>query len=535
MDKKDIRNVRRWQVDAAKRAKIAGFDIVYVYATHGYLLADFLHPSNKRNDEYGGSLENRVRLTREMLEETREAVGDSCAVAIRFSADNGEFDDEPHSEENRAVVEMLSDLPDLWDVNARNYDIEIGSSRFVKEGALEDYVRWVKQVTSKPVVSTGRFTAPDTMVRQVREGVMDLIGAARPSIADPFLPRKLREGRIEDIRECIGCNICSAGDRIGVPIRCTQNPAMGEEWRRGWHPEWIPKKGSDRSVLVVGGGPAGLETARALGQRGYPVTLAEATTGLGGRVMRESLLPTLAEWGRVRDWRIAQLNKLPNVEIFLDSRLDAEQIIEFGADRVALATGASWRKTGIGRTHTAPIPGHEASHVLSAEDVLNGLRPGGRVVIFDDEGYYMGAVVASALVASGAEVTLVTAAGTAAAWSFNTDEQVLTQMRLLREGVAIETSTSLMNIGEGSVELGCVFTGRTRSLPADHVVMVTSREPNDSLYGELYDRIDITRVGDCSAPGIIAAAVMAGHRYAREMDEPEQDVPFRRDEPTIIP
>ena len=134
---------------------------------------------------------------------------------------------------------MFAELPDLWDINARNYDFEIGSSRFVKEGALEEYVRWVKQVTTKPVVSTGRFTAPDTMVRQVREGVMDLIGAARPSIADPFLPRKLREGRIEDIRECIGCNICSAGDRIGVPIRCTQNPAMGEEWRRGWHPEWI--------------------------------------------------------------------------------------------------------------------------------------------------------------------------------------------------------------------------------------------------------------------------------------------------------
>jgi dimethylamine/trimethylamine dehydrogenase len=534
MDKRDIRNVRRWQVEAAKRAKIAGFDIVYVYATHGYLLADFLHPSNQRNDEYGGSLENRARLTREMIEETREAVGDTCAVAVRFSADAGEFDDEPRSEENRAVVEMLAELPDLWDVNARNYDIEIGSSRFVKEGALEEYVRWVKQVTSKPVVSTGRFTAPDTMVRQVREGVMDLVGAARPSIADPFLPRKLREGRIEDIRECIGCNICSAGDRIGVPIRCTQNPAMGEEWRRGWHPEWIEEKASERSVLVVGGGPAGLEAARALGQRGYPVTLAEATTQLGGRVAREAALPTLAEWGRVREWRIAQLNKLPNVEIFLDSRLDAQQILDFGADRVVLATGATWRKSGVGRTHIAPIPGHEGDHVLSAEDILDGARPAGRVVIFDDDRYYLGAVVASALVASGAEVTLVTPAGTAAAWSYNTDEQVLTQMRLLREGVKIEALTSLEAVGEKSAELGCVFTGRSREIPADHVVMVTSRDPNDALHGELCDRIDITRVGDCSAPGIIAAAVMAGHRYAREMDAAEKDVPFRRDEPTIV-
>jgi dimethylamine/trimethylamine dehydrogenase len=379
MDKRDIKNLRGWQVEAAKRAKSAGFDIVYVYATHSFLVASFLHPSNQRSDEYGGSLENRVRLLREMIEDTKEAVGDTCAVAVRFSADSGAFDEGSDNEENRAALEMLAELPDLWDINARNYEVEIGSSRYVKAGALEEYVRWVKQVTTKPVVSTGRFTEPDIMVRQVREGVLDLVGAARPSIADPFLPQKLREGRVEDIRECIGCNICSAADRIGVPIRCTQNPAMGEEWRRGWHPEWIEPKASERSVLVIGSGPAGLEAARALGQRGYKVTLAEAGTELGGRVAREAALPTLAEWGRVRDWRIAQLGKLPNVEIFLDSRLDAAQIREFGADRVVLATGATWRRSGVGRSNRVPVPGHEAEHVLSAEDILDGARPGGRV------------------------------------------------------------------------------------------------------------------------------------------------------------
>ena len=179
------------------------------------------------------------------------------------------------------------------------------------------------------------------------------------------------------------------------------------------------------------------------------------------------------------------------------------------------------------------IPGHERDHVLSAEHILDGARPGGRVVVFDDDHYYLGSVVASALVSAGAEVTIVTPAGMVASWSYNTDEQILTQKRLMREGVKIETLTSLATVGEKSVELACIYTGSTREILADHVVMVTSREPNDALYTELVDQIDITRVGDCSAPGIIAAAVMAGHRYAREMDAPERDVPFLRDEPRI--
>jgi dimethylamine/trimethylamine dehydrogenase len=269
LDRSDIRELRRWHVDAAVRARRAGFDIVYVYATHGYLLSQFMSPLNDRTDEYGGSLENRARLVRELIEETREAIGDTCAIAVRYSADVGGPDGQPNTDEPREMFALLAELPDLRDINITDYSYEMGASRFVKEGSLEPYVNWVKPLTSKPVVSVGRFTTPDTMVRLVRQGVLDLIGVARPSIADPFLPNKIKEGRIEDIRECIGCNICSAGHRRGVPLRCTQNPTMGEEWRQGWHPERIPAKASDRSVLVVGAGPAGLEAARALGQRGY--------------------------------------------------------------------------------------------------------------------------------------------------------------------------------------------------------------------------------------------------------------------------
>jgi dimethylamine/trimethylamine dehydrogenase len=416
-----------------------------------------------------------------------------------------------------------------------DYSWEMGASRFVKEAALEDYMSWVKQVTTKPVVTVGRFTSPETILRQVKQGIVDLVGAARPSIADPFLPTKIREGRFEDIRECIGCNICFTSVVHGSPVRCAQNASMGEEWRRGWHPERIAPKASERKLLVVGGGPAGLEAAVWLGRRGYAVTLAEARTELGGRVTREtSSLPGLSEWARVRDWRLAQLKQLPHVEVFLDSALDAAQILEFEADRVALATGAAWRQDGRGRRHEKPIPGWQDAQVITPDDVMDGVLPQDPVLIFDDDHYYMGGVLAEKLGGAGLDVRLVTPAGRVSDWTLWTEEQRRTQARLIELGVRIEIDSDIASLGAGKAVLACVHTGRTREVQAASVVMVTSREPNDALYHELCERIDIARVGECSAPGSIATAVFAGHRYAREMDAEEAgDVPFLRDRPQV--
>ena len=185
---------------------------------------------------------------------------------------------------------MLAELPDLWDVNVSGWANDSATSRFEKEGYQEQYISFVKTLTTKPVIGVGRYTSPESMVSAIERGIVDFIGAARPSIADPFLPTKVREGRFDDIRECIGCNICVTGDLLMAPIRCTQNPTMGEEWRRGWHPERIAPRKSKEEILVVGGGPAGLECARALGQRGYTVVLVEAERELGGRVNPESAL-----------------------------------------------------------------------------------------------------------------------------------------------------------------------------------------------------------------------------------------------------
>ena len=207
MDSQDIRELRGWYVDAARRARSAGFDIIYVYAGMGYAPYEFLLPAlNKRTDAYGGSIENRARLLREILEDMKEAVGGTCAVAVRFSSDA--LLDVPGKDlpsEAHEIVSLLAEVPDLWDVKSADWTVETASARFSEEGAQEPLISFVKPLTTKPVVGVGRFTSPDEMVRQVRRGVLDLIGAARPSIADPFLPRKIDEGREDEIRECIGC------------------------------------------------------------------------------------------------------------------------------------------------------------------------------------------------------------------------------------------------------------------------------------------------------------------------------------------
>ena len=538
MDKSDIRDLRRWHRNAALRAKAAEFDIVYVYATHGYLLAHFLDAeTNTRSDEYGGSLENRTRLVRELIEETKEAVGDRCAVAVRFAADAKEGEDgQPIFGERQEMFAMMAEMPDLWDINIADYSLEMGASRFVKEGALEPYMKWVRSVTTKPVVTVGRFTSPDTMVRMVKSGVTDLIGAARPSIADPYLPNKIAEGRLEDIRECIGCNVCYSGDSLSVPIRCTQNPTMGEEWRRGWHPEKIAPRASDSLVLVVGAGPAGLEAARALGVRGYRVALAEAGRVLGGRVTREASLPGMSEYIRVRDYRVQQLQKMPNVDVYLESRLTPQDVMDFCADHVVIATGASWRRDLFDGKRFAPIA-EDGTPVLTPDDIMEGKLPAGPTVVYDADGYYLGGVIAERLRKAGLEVTLVTPNERVSQWSENTGEGWRVPGHLMGLGIELVTAHGLDWFDGETVTLACEYSGRERSLAASGLVVVGQRAPVDDLYYALRNAggdgtlpFTLARIGDCEAPAIIAAATYAGHRYAQDLDRAvDIDLPMQHE------
>ena len=377
------------------------------------------------------------------------------------------------------------------------------------------------------------------MVRMVRDGVLDMIGAARPSIADPFLPKKIEEGRWQDIRECIGCNICVTGDFTATPLRCTQNPTMGEEWRRGWHPERIRPKNTDATALVVGAGPAGLEAAQALGKRGYDVVLAEATSELGGRVAREARLPGLSAWIRVLDYRKGQLEQLPNVELAFGSELTADEVLEYGFDHVAIATGARWRNDGVGRWHVRPIAIDPAMQVLTPDDVMAGGRPRGqRVVLFDDDHYYMGGVLTELLVGEGFDVTIVTPESRVSSWTEATMEQHRIQKRLIEMGVTIHVTHTVTSVGAERVTAACAYTERELELACDSFVNVTARLPVDALGVALRERSSepgaptLRVIGDAWSPGTIAAAVWEGHRFAEELGEPPSNgdqPPFQRE------
>ncbi len=528
MDQKDIKDVIRWQVDAARRARSAGFDIVYIYAGMGYLGYEFLlEEYNHRSDEYGGSTENRVRFVAELLEATKEAVGDDCGVALRISLEELRAKPSDHFESQaHEVVSLLSDLPDLWDVKMDSSPTDCGSSRFRAEGAHEPVIDFVKQVTDRPVVGVGRFTSPDTMVSQIKRGVLDLIGGARPSIADPFLPNKVREGREDEIRECIGCNICISSWHDGVPVRCTQNATAGEEWRKGWHPEKFDSPGSNDRILIVGGGPAGLEAALVAAKRGYRVAIADKASEMGGRLLFETRLPGLNSWSRVQDYRLYALRQMGNVDIYTDSELGVEEVFALEYQRVAIATGARWTRA-LYSSLEIPVGELNKPNVFTPDDLAAGTIPEGPVLVYDFDNYYLGGVIAEHLAAQGIATSYATPAGHASAWTIMTNELPFVQQALHRHNVAINTEALLDSFDGEQVQLANIFTGALTHISARSVVIVGLRLPNTDLFDALSEREpewketgikSVDRIGDSLAAGALVHAIYSGHSYARQLD-----------------
>ncbi len=545
MDKKDIKDLIQWHVIATERAIQAGFDIIYCYAGMGFLPYHFLHPTfNNRNDEYGGSLENRSRLMRELISEMKEVAGDRAAIAVRMSTDELlTFKSESSESEAHEFFEINGEFPDLWDIKMSSWFKECPSGRFAESGHMEPYNSFVKKLTSKPVVGVGWFTSPDIMAKQINDGILDFVGAARASIADPFLPNKLKEGREDDIRECIGCNICASCYNQGIPVRCTQNPSMGEEWRRGWHPEKIKPKSSDNSVLVIGGGPAGLEATLSLARRGYSVAIADSNKELGGRINMESKLPGMTSYKRVVDYRVNQINQLSNVDVFLDNTLSPDDVLELGFDHVVTATGSAWQPS-IMDEKSAPVLIDKTDTIFTPENVLNGCELKSPVIIFDFDYYYMGGLMAEYIKDLGYEVMIITPFDKVSPWSFNSNEIDEIQLRLQEKDIRVITQCRIKKVKDSSVKLIHKVSHEETDIDRGSLVLVGYRKQNDSLFSDLNSREEdlkisgiksLQNIGDSNAPGAVVHAVFAGHLYANTFDQEDNcsDDNFKLEYPVI--
>lgn len=547
MTRQDIQRVQNDFVIAATRARDVGFDIIYAYGAHGYLMTQFLSPlTNRRTDEYGGSLANRTRFQRETLELMREAVGVDCAIALRMSAHGGDELQGIELDEMLEVVQVMDPLVDLFDVNVGAWPQDSGTSRYYPEGSQQPWTRRIREATTKPIVGVGRFTNPDTMAAIVRRGELDLIGAARPAIADPFLPTKIREGRLDEIRECTGSNLCILREETFNQLGCLQNATAGEEYRRGWHPELFAQpEDPARAILVIGGGPAGMECAMVLGRRGYEaVHLVEAEAELGGKLRWTRQLPTLGDWGRVVDHRVIGLEKLANVEVVLGRRLSVEEVRNYGADIVVVATGSHWVTDGSQPDHLEPICGHEGS--LTPEQIMAGERPAhGTVVIYDTDHYYVGPGLAELLVSEGYETHLVTTAPRISPVSDESLEGDMLRRHLHGLGVVFHTGVTILGIGDTHV-YGETEFGDEWSIATNGVVLATQQVSDDHLLRELTSDNDalvaagvsaVYCIGDAQSPQMPSEAIFDGHRLARELDsaDPSFAQPWLRERLVLEP
>lgn len=548
MTEAEFTELEAWYAAAAARAIDAGFDLVEIGASEvdNVMLMALMSRYNQRTDRYGGPIENRARLLTETLEQVRAVACDRAAVGVRLCVDTLDGTDQGirSGVEAGQIIRLIDPLIDYLSVQAGGW----GSDRYGTDpepssaaGAnfQAEHIRAARAATAKPLVGVGRFTDPDLMARVITSSQQDIIGAARPSIADPYLPRKIAAGRAGDIRECIGCNMCSSRFVRGVTIACATNPAAGYEWSLGWDAEDIPPAANaDVPVLIVGAGPAGLECALTLAGRGFTqVHVADAAAEPGGAMTWIRRLPGLAEWDRLTAWRIAQLRRT-SVKLLLHTRMTAADVLDYGAPIVICATGAAWAADGVNWHTRRPIAGAGTGlpHVLTPDQAITTELPRSqRVLVYDCDGQHTAAGVAQLLAIRGLDVRLATPFGVAAPYLEQSFEAAAVRRRLAARAVTTACGTAVESIEPGRVRLS---RGReTWTVDAGTVVLVTQRLPRSGLYRQLESEpgrlgaagiTGLYRIGDCVIPGHPGDAVWSGHRLAMAIDTPD---PGRPDPP----
>lgn len=526
MSKREIREMVEAFRVSAENLRLAGFDGVMVHAAHGAIAEQFLSPYfNRRTDEYGGSLENRMRFLVEVLEAARQGAGDELAVGLRFNCDellSGGYDTREAYEVLRRLAKSgLIDYVDL-DVAIEPDQFYLGMPPvFVEPHVYTPYVEAVRgAVGDIPVLSVlGRLTSVADGEAAIASGLCDMVGAARALIAEPHLVRNAYEGKEDRSRTCIACNWCMAALYEGAQT-CTINPSAWRE--RSWGEDAFTLAPRRCRVVVVGSGPAGLEAARVAARRGHEVILFEARDRCGGALALWASLPGRDFYAKSIDWWERELRRL-GVDVRLNTPATASAILAENPDAVILATGARYSESGCSNHRDAPIPGHEQDFVYSPEAILLGeASPSGKIVVLDGEGIHTGVGVAEVLAGRGASVEFLTPHYSPVSLRVIATQDAAFIMRRLRAAnVQISVSCYIKEIGDHRVVVSDLYSEKEWILEdVDGVVLSTGRVSVNTLEKELDGKVaQLFVVGDAAAARMWATASYEGHKFARYIGE----------------
>jgi 2,4-dienoyl-CoA reductase-like NADH-dependent reductase (Old Yellow Enzyme family)/thioredoxin reductase len=519
LDRGEIAEIVQAYAAAARRLQRAGFDGADLCAYARHLIDQFWVPSvNRRTDEYGGSLENRLRFAVEVIGAVRAAVGRAFVLGLRVSGDEL-IPDGLHLDEVVAIVRALDALGQL------DYFTVSGSTgetpRFHQKlmpfadappGVYAPLAARIKQEVRAPVIYAGRVVDPRHAERLLADGACDLVAMTRALMADPWMPRKAAEGRLDDVRMCVGMQEgCLGRSSRGLTLSCSQNPVTGRE---GELAELVPAA-APRRVVVVGGGPAGLEAARVAALRGHEVVLYERTSALGGQVLIAARAPLRPGYGEAVHWLVRQLRKTP-ATVRLGVEATAERVLADRPDAVVVATGAVPRRPAV--------PGANLPGVVTVEDVLSGAAVAGpRALVVDGTGRIQAGLAADFLAAQGRSVTVLTAYHTVCDNTEGSTKEPLYE-RLYQRDVTMIVDASLVGIeADGAGRLRALaqneYSGRAVGLePVDTVVLAYGGRAVDGLAQALRGRVaDVLLVGDAMAPRLLHDALLEGTRAARRL------------------
>ena len=545
--REEIRLMNEAHRQSVKHLREAGFDGVEIHASHSGMIEQFLSPYfNRRTDEYGGSLENRMRLLVETLDITREAGGPDMAVGMRFNCDElveGGY----HTSDSYEVVQSICErgLVDFVDLDVAMEPLQLRygmPSVFIDEHVYKPYVEKVRGAAGKvPVLSVlGRVTRMEDAEAAIDTGVCDVVGSTRELIAEPQFVKHARDGTEDLGRTCIACNWCMGGMAVGA-FGCAINPASYRE--RIWGVDTFAPAAKPSKVVVVGGGPGGLEAARVAAVRGHKVTLFEARDELGGALELWARLPAREFFRHAVDWWERELGRL-GVTVRKGTPATADDVLALAPDAVIVATGAQFSSSGRGGVVDRDIPGADKPHVYTPEDILRGgARPSGKVVVLDGEGTHASSGIAEMLGRAGADVTMVTSNyAPYSNYSLLGVEGDAIADRMDQANVSLRTATWIRSIGDRDLQVFDVNSGRESTIEGvNAVVLATGRVSVDPVSAELDGKVpQLFTIGDALSVRPFATATYEAQKFARligEADAPKSvaEAYFAADDPAVYP